>query len=664
MKCDDHEFPESAYPKVETLPVINISATGVTVQANLVQLSKQPIVNHGFVWGTTESLSLTSDENIKLGAISGLGKFEAEVKAGLFEGETYFVKAFVITADYLVYGKPVSFTSVGSTPPVLSEFSPLEATLGDTILLRGKYFGTKVSNIAVKFGSINSKIVSNTDTTIYCVVPNGIPNSVSIFVTVAGNQVQSPTNFKVSFPSIINFEPTTGTFGDVITIHGTGFSSIKQNNSVKFNEHQAEIVDVNRTRIIVKTPTTINAKENVLSVNVNDQTFSSTVKFAILPPVINSITKNTGLVGETIEIHGNNFNPESSGNLIVFGGREAPAITSTKTTITVKVPEGVYKNRSFKVGVTIAEQSAYTETFTLQNAWIRKADLPFGEPENMSPKRYAATAFSVDGFGYAGLGAGLGGDIIDDAFYKYDPAENTWTKVTTFPGGARSYVTSFVIDGLAYVGLGFGGSTTEMQRDFWRYDPQTNFWERIADFPLSNAYSIGIAYSAVVNGKGYIVTSSWGENFWEYDPVQDSWKQMPDLVFTDRYFQEAAFAAGNKLFVLKADDNYPPKPNQLWEFVFNSNSWVQKTNFIDDNYRWSGVPTAEAFSLGATGYILIKSSKVLYQYDIMNDSWERDFQNSPAISTYPLVFVVDGKAYFGTGNGSGSDIWEYDPAFR
>jgi hypothetical protein len=62
----------------------------------------------------------------------------------LQKGETYFVRAFVITADYMVYGKPVSFTSLGSTPPVIMEFPPLEATLGDTILLKGKYFGTKL----------------------------------------------------------------------------------------------------------------------------------------------------------------------------------------------------------------------------------------------------------------------------------------------------------------------------------------------------------------------------------------------------------------------------------------------------------------------------------------------------------------------------------------
>lgn len=660
MKCDDHEFPESPYPKVETLPVTNISVTGVTLQADLVQLSKQSIVNHGFVWGTKENLSLTSDENIQLGAIAGLGKFEAEVKAGLQEGETYFVKSFVITADYLVYGKPVSFTSLGSTPPVINEFSPLEATLGDTILLKGKYFGTKVSNVAVKFGSINSKIVSNTDTTIFCVVPNGIPNSVPIFVTVSGNQVQSATNFKVSYPSITNFEPTGGTFGDIITIHGTGFSLIKQNNSVKFNEHVAEVVSVSRSWISVKTPTAINTKDNVISVTVNDQTFSSTVKFAMLPPVINSITKNKGFVGETIEIHGNNFNPISSGNLIVFGELAAPAINSTKTTLTVKVPEGVYKDRAFKVGVTIVEQSAFTETFTLQNAWIRKADLPFGEPGNTNSQRYGATAFSVGGFGYAGLGGDVRGVVIDDAFYKFDPKENTWNKVTTFPGGARRFVTSFMIDGKAYVGLGDGVSANEVHRDFWRYDPQTNVWERIADFPLPDSYFLGLAYSAVVNGKGYIVRSDRGENFWEYDPAQDSWKQLPDLTYTDRYFQDATFAAGNKLYVLRTDNNYPRMQNQLWEFVFNSNSWVQRTNFVDDNYSGG----ATVFSLGTTGYTMTVTSDAVYKYNSMNDSWEQDIQNSPPIGPDPIVFVIGGKAYYGTGNGSANAIWEYDPAYQ
>ena len=111
VTCDNYEFPKSPYPRIETLPVINISKTGVTFQANITQQAKLPIINHGFVWGRTGNPTINSQDKVQLGSTSKLGNFEVDIKSGLYENETYFVKAFVATSDYFVYGKAVSFKS-------------------------------------------------------------------------------------------------------------------------------------------------------------------------------------------------------------------------------------------------------------------------------------------------------------------------------------------------------------------------------------------------------------------------------------------------------------------------------------------------------------------------------------------------------------------------
>lgn len=111
VKCDNYEFPKSPYPRIETLSVVNISETGVTFQANIIQHGDLPIINHGFVWGITTNLSIDRAENIQLGATAELGNFEVDIKSGLSKNKKYFVRGFVATSDYIVYGEPVSFTS-------------------------------------------------------------------------------------------------------------------------------------------------------------------------------------------------------------------------------------------------------------------------------------------------------------------------------------------------------------------------------------------------------------------------------------------------------------------------------------------------------------------------------------------------------------------------
>ncbi|MCZ8216105.1 MAG: IPT/TIG domain-containing protein, partial [Cyclobacteriaceae bacterium] len=220
VTCDNYEFPKSPYPRIETLPVINISETGVTFQANIIQLGEGEIINHGFVWGLDEEIFINDEDKIELGAISAIGSFEADVKSGLIEGETYFVKAFVATADYFIYGKALSFISKGSTAPLINVLSSNDGTAADTIEIRGKYFSALAENNKVKFGQETSIVLASTDSTIQCIVPNLTANQdYSISVDVAGNLTASEIRFHVLEPKIESMIPTAGIFGDIITLN-------------------------------------------------------------------------------------------------------------------------------------------------------------------------------------------------------------------------------------------------------------------------------------------------------------------------------------------------------------------------------------------------------------------------------------------------------------
>lgn len=653
-----YEFPESPYPRVETLSAINISSTGVTLQGSITQLGETSIMDHGFVWGPTPLLTIESEEKVQLGSASTTGSFSAAVTSGLYADSTYYVKAYVVTESFFVYGKAVAFTSLGSTPPVISELIPSEGTLGDTIVIKGSEFSTKITNNQVRFGNILSSIVASTSTEITCVVPTGIANATPVFVTVAGRVTQSAQNFIVLPPVVTSFSPTSGNFLDIVTLVGDNFSPILTSNQVKFCNEVAEVVAASKNEIKVKVPPTLMDGECLISITINNQTGQTNSKFTVLPPTVSSLSSNEGFIGETLQITGNNFNPTISGNHVRFGELEAIVVSANFNRLIVTIPEGIYKSRSFKIEVVVAGQSAYsTQDFTLLDPWIRKADLPEGDLPPTGPRRYGAVAFAIGDYGYAGLG----GDGVDNSFYRYDPSQNTWTEIAPYPGGPTGYAISFVIDGKAYVGLGIDADpyigSGDIHHDLWRYDPQLDEWERMADFPeLPLNITYGFGYT--VNGKGYIVSSEWGDNFWEFNPLSNAWNQKPDLEFTPRYFQDAGFTIENRLFVTRTSDGN--QPCEFWEFNFDSNVWQQRTSFIDDSYRFlSGV----GFSIGSLGYIIATADNYgMHRYDYNSDSWVRVSSFNQMGRSNPIIFVINGKAYFGAGN-SLSDVWEYDPDY-
>jgi N-acetylneuraminic acid mutarotase len=647
VTCDNYEFPKSPYPRIETLPVVNISETGVTFQATITQIGEKEITNHGFVWGPTENLSIANEDKIQLGGTSKLGNFAADVKSGLLEGETYFVKAFVGTTDYFVYGEAVSFTSKGSTPPVIKSFSPIEGTWGDTVTISGSYFSALAKNNIVKFGNLESKVIASNDTTIKCIVPDDIPNkTVPIYVAVVGNQTQSTNNFVLITPTIESFLPTQATFEDVVTIFGTNFSPIKERNIVKFNEHIAEVTESSNSQLKVKVPTAIRKKENIISVTVNLQTANANETFIIAPPSINSLSKTEAFIGETIQINGHNFNPTITGNAVQLGGTPATILNSTNSSLTILLPSDIYKKRSFQIEIITAEQSSLSmETFTLLNPWIRKANVPPNDQE-----RDGAVAFTINGEGYIGLGGGF----IGNNMYKYNPENNKWSEITPFPGGQRYAATSFVINNKAYVGLGVLNPVTgfELTNDFWSYDPINNSWSQVANFPYSTYRAIGFS----LNGEGFVITNNETDNFWKYDPHTNSWTQKvdhPEVVFPYN-FPSTGFSLNEKIFTFCNDGS--TGPNQFYEYDFNTDNWSKKADIeLSSAYGPTG------FAVNGHGYI--RESYILYKYNPITNTWRNDLQDPLGLREYSIAFEIQGKIYFGTGQGH-NDLWEFDPDYE
>ena len=127
-------------------------------------------------------------------------------------------------------------------------------------------------------------------------------------------------------------------------------------------------------------------------------------------------------------------------------------------------------------------------------------------PGNTLPSaRYAATGFSLNGYGYMGLG--VNDSTYFNDFWKYDPIAEAWTQEADFGGTPRFGAVSFTSCGYGYVGLGEDLNSSYRQ-DVWQYNDSNNSWTFVNHFPGTGRRN---AVAFVVNNVAYIGTG-WDAN--------------------------------------------------------------------------------------------------------------------------------------------------------
>ena len=111
-------------------------------------------------------------------------------------------------------------------------------------------------------------------------------------------------------PTIASFSPTEGTPGTTVEIIGTNFSTVKTENTVKFNGASASVDIATATKLTVSVPN--GATSGKIAVTVDGETAQSSTDFTILDPPtisISGFTPDQENVGAQVVIEGENFDP-------------------------------------------------------------------------------------------------------------------------------------------------------------------------------------------------------------------------------------------------------------------------------------------------------------------------------------------------------------------
>jgi N-acetylneuraminic acid mutarotase len=319
--------------------------------------------------------------------------------------------------------------------------------------------------------------------------------------------------------------------------------------------------------------------------------------------------------------------------------------------------------------ITLQSCGSNNTTTTTQGDWVKS--IPFkGVP------RTGLVTFTIGEKVYAGLGYNSTGYLSD--FYVLDGG--IWKALASFPTGTnndnlRERATAFSVGGNGYVGLGYNRNNSGVAQQlntFWKYDPAANKWTQLKDFPGGRRYnvvSVGIGENGYL-GTGYDGTS-WFGDFWKYTPGTDTWTEIVSYA-GDKREGASAFILNGKM-MLAGGKNNGLYISDLWEFDPATTTWTSRTPATnDEDYSDFKVAVRRSnavfFGFNNYGYMALGASPSLtlsiYELDPTTYKWTQRSNFEGSVRQNAIWFITGGKAYVGLGEAGSQyydDIWEWRP---
>jgi N-acetylneuraminic acid mutarotase len=389
---------------------------------------------------------------------------------------------------------------------------------------------------------------------------------------------------------------------------------------------------------------------------------------AVVTPTIN-LTANPGasvVLGTSVKITANITNGGS--NPQYAWTRNGTAFGLNKSTLDYSdyLNGDVIKCTLTSNAVCASSTTANSNTITMTispnrpgDTWTKKADLTGGG-------RSGASAFSIGGKAYVGMGSAAG--YVND-MWEYDPGSNTWTQKASAPESFGNAAT-WVIGDKAYFSAAFYGVPTQVT---YAFDPVANTWTRKADFPGTGRF---LHSYFTINGKGYVCggngltngnqNSEYLRDVWEYDPQNDTWTRKADMP-TVR-IQSFGFSINGKGYIGGGGDSSGPSGlhplTDLIEYDPAANTWTKKADIPGANNYQAWVAYGTATSVDGKGYVSANNDAHRFlEYDPLSDSWSEK-PSTPIGGSGSSMFAIGSKVYLCCGFDGGStsaQLWSYTP---
>jgi N-acetylneuraminic acid mutarotase len=492
----DAEVQPKEYPYVITnSPTVN--SNGAEFSADLTNVGNQEIIKYGFVW-STESNPTIQDYNKLFDDKAKKGIYSCNVNSGLANGQTYYVRAYILTDQYEVYGNEKSFSSQGSLPPEIDDFEPKFGPIGTLVTIAGKNFALSKKENTVKFGDIEVIVDSVSENSLLVTIPQITrPEMVQVSIETAGMITTSQDSFDLWFPwnRINDFnDGYIGGYPISFSLNNKGYFGLGYNKTNFWEYDPVKDIFIKKSdfpKSISAFPMSFTANNKGYVLFVDDQ--YSTSGGIWINDTINELWE---------------YNPENDAwtRKADFPGSKRSYAAAFSINEKGYITGGKYWKDSWAY----YPQDLW-EYDPLKNEWLQKADFPGSE-------RDRSYALSMNGKGYFGIGST---GWSQKSIYEYDPVSDTWDYFTYYPGEGYNYIKGFVINNKCYMGLGRENSD-DSYSDFWELDIENKSWKKLHSCPINMAANL----SFTINNKGYIGIG-WNDYYdyskimYEFDPTKN-----------------------------------------------------------------------------------------------------------------------------------------------
>lgn len=287
--------------------------------------------------------------------------------------------------------------------PVKISIEPPQARPGATVTIHGDGFAPDMRDNVVSFNGLKAEVLSldyKSDGPDELTVKVPLNASAGPVTIVAKNRHIEGPDFQIIGPhTIISVSPQEALPGAEVTITGTGFSAIAEENHVWLNMQSLHVISASETTLKVLLPEESSSGDiRVEILGLEKYGPLITVIRKSLPSIV-QVSPVAGQIGTEVRITGKNFADVAEKNIVTFNGIPTKVISqfndngTGSITLVVIVPEGASTG---PVVVKVHdEQASWPQSFNVsaEAPWVNSLSL---FPNSVMP-----------GFKFSILGAGF-----------------------------------------------------------------------------------------------------------------------------------------------------------------------------------------------------------------------------------------------------------------
>lgn len=459
-------------PSLFTEEVLYLSGERVRLLGRVITNQNIEASDHGFQ--VSESEQFSQPIVISLGERTGPGRFIGESN-GLEAGTTYYARAFLRTGSEEIFGNTITLQSL---VPAVLDMVPNNGRAGAVITISGRNFG---SDTRVFFGSTQAQVQGvDFESSIRVVVP---PATVSPVVPV--RVVSQGREMTLPLP----FEYTTGKF----TAIGVFPGALRLFDNISLQEGDDFYVGLgNLVQGLAQTLTNRMWKYDLGAGTWEEVSFPGGIHFRGF-----STGKYFGggllSFGANSSVATFDFWKLENGSFVKLRNLPAPANQS----VAFETADAVY----VVGGVSGTDKQVYRYSKSA-DTWSRIKDAPISINYNVMNFHHRGKQYFID--------------QASRGLYEYNPVDETWNAVSTYPGVLTNIGgLGITIGDFAYVGL------ENRSEQMWELDLRTMNWVRKNDFPgLGQGRNVGVFQNA---GNIYVLRNgeiqiTGAMQFWVFDP--------------------------------------------------------------------------------------------------------------------------------------------------